>query len=158
MGNALRHFVRRLARTPYAIGLLAIGMAVGASVLSSTAQDDRDQLLLEMDRLINQMQGLRERFFGLMPGQPTVPHSVLVRGFIAANAGGTSELGANSPPLEEIYLPNIEVVLRDPTTNTDSPLVRTDCHVAGLAGSAALTADTLWSVEVVITPPPVRAT
>jgi hypothetical protein len=126
MGNAFRHLARRLARTPYAIGLLAIGIiGIGAGVLSSysTAQDNRDQLLLEMDRLINQMQGLRERITVLRP----VQRPVLVRGFIAANVGGgKSERGANSPALEEIYLPNIEVVLRDPTTNTDSPPATTD--------------------------------
>lgn len=50
----------------------------------------------------------------------------LVRGYIVASTGGKSELGPSAPPLEDIYLPNVQVVLRDVSTNTDSVPVKTD--------------------------------
>lgn len=50
----------------------------------------------------------------------------LIRGFITAAVGGKSELGQNSFPLEEIYLPDIKVTVRNLLTNTDSDPVVTD--------------------------------
>ncbi len=65
-------------------------------------------------------------FSAILFTQPTAPKGPLVRGFIAANVGGRSELGPSSPPIEDIYLPNVRVVLRDLSTNVLSDPVTTD--------------------------------
>jgi hypothetical protein len=102
--------------------VLALGFCVGAIIYSSysTAQDNRDQLILERDRLINQMQILRDRWKISALRSGVVQGGVLVRGFVAAKVGGKSELCGNSPPMEDIYVPNIEIVLRSLTTGADS--------------------------------------
>jgi hypothetical protein len=50
----------------------------------------------------------------------------LVRGFIAAQVGGAAEPNTASLPIEDIYLPNVRVVVRDLATGTDSEPVTTD--------------------------------
>src|SRR5215471_7110468 len=50
----------------------------------------------------------------------------LVRGFIAASVGGKSETAGATLPAETIYLPNVRVVLRNLTTQSDSEPATTD--------------------------------
>jgi hypothetical protein len=50
----------------------------------------------------------------------------VVRGFIAAGVGGKSELGNQSPPREDIFLPGVRVFFRNPQTNSDTHAVVTD--------------------------------
>jgi hypothetical protein len=58
------------------------------------------------------------------------PQPAFVRGFIAASVGGvnfkTLRQGVANAPLEDIYIPNVRVTLRNLTTLTDSGPVTTD--------------------------------
>jgi mono/diheme cytochrome c family protein len=112
---------------------LAGALVAGAISFSSysRAQGSREQLLGEMERLINQMQALRDRFLATGPLTAVPVKPAIVRGFIAATVGSkdqtavTANLGITQP-IEDIYLPKITVVLRNAVTSAESPPVITD--------------------------------
>src|SRR2546426_9116250 len=57
--------------------------------------------------------------------QSAAGRGILIRGFIVTTVGGKNEAAKNSPS-EDIYLPNVKVVLRDLSSNVESEPVITD--------------------------------
>lgn len=57
---------------------------------------------------------------------PPAAGKLLVRGYIAVKVGTSGTLKGISPPVADIYLPNVQVVLRDTSSGTRSDRVITD--------------------------------
>src|SRR4030095_15658639 len=60
------------------------------------------------------------------PVKPKPSGATIVRGYIAVAVGDKESIGAAATPGEEIYLPSIQIVLREVGTTNDSPPSITD--------------------------------
>jgi len=125
-----RSFAVRQHVRSWLLGLFAAGLCLGAILFTFSSKAQDDQLIRDIDQLINQMQGLRDRLIATRPPIAILRRTAVVRGFLAVRASGRNELvGAVLPtpqPAEDVYLPQIELFLRDIATNADGPVVWTD--------------------------------